>query len=78
MPDEFVWHILEGLASALARCHFGLKASRRDVIYSGFESSWNAILHRDIKPGNSRYMRINNFPSTENKRRRADFLNQFS
>ncbi|KAK5064758.1 hypothetical protein LTR84_000592 [Exophiala bonariae] len=52
---DFAWQILEGLASALARCHSGLKASRKDCLvheYTEFEPEWHPILHRDIKPGN--------------------------
>jgi serine/threonine protein kinase len=43
--------------SALARCHSGLKASRKDGLvyeYTEFEPGWQTILHRDIKPGNGK------------------------
>ncbi|KAI1390556.1 kinase-like domain-containing protein [Hypoxylon trugodes] len=57
-PDAFSWHILEGLASALTRCHYGLKVFRQDGLvyeYSRFEKPWPPIIHRDIKPGNSKH-----------------------
>ncbi|KAI1418422.1 kinase-like domain-containing protein [Hypoxylon sp. FL1857] len=54
-PDEIVWSFLESLASALSRCHHGLRATQAKGIlteYSRFEQEWTTILHRDIKPGN--------------------------
>ncbi|GAW18464.1 hypothetical protein ANO14919_079400 [Xylariales sp. No.14919] len=53
--ESLTWIILEGLASALARCHHGLKTtSEFDTVYhyTGFEKDWRPILHRDIKPAN--------------------------
>ncbi|KAI1420583.1 kinase-like domain-containing protein [Xylaria sp. FL1777] len=55
VPHVLCWDILEGLASALARCHYGLKVMRKNGAvcrYTGFEKEWRPILHRDIKPGN--------------------------
>ena len=53
VPEAFVWHVLNSLASALQYLHFGIeKNDRRDPPQLNSPAEWPPILHCDIKPDN--------------------------
>lgn len=53
VPESFVWHVFESLASALAYIHHGVKGDDlRNPSVPMDKEAWPLILHRDIKPEN--------------------------
>ena len=65
MPEAFIWHVFESLASALQYIHHGIKEGSRfhetraqaglsdsDFVNAWEERQWPLIQHRDIKPQN--------------------------
>lgn len=53
IPEAFVWHVLNSLASALQYLHFGIDSGdRRDPPHGKGSAKWPPILHCDIKPDN--------------------------
>ena len=53
IPEAFLWHVFESLASALAYIHYGVKGDdlRNPSVPLG-KDKWPNILHRDVKPDN--------------------------
>lgn len=53
IPEAFIWHVFESLASALAYIHFGIKGDDlRNPSVPMDKQAWPMILHRDVKPDN--------------------------
>lgn len=53
--------MLRSISSALALCHHGLKYAKTpgdEAEFCGFEKNWERVIHRDIKPGNSKFQMI--------------------
>lgn len=46
--DEFVWHVLVGIAKGLAFLHHGIRDATKDHT----DDTWNTICHLDLKPCN--------------------------
>ncbi len=49
IPERFVWHVLESMASALLYIHHGVSPDDYHAIHT---KDWSSIVHRDIKPDN--------------------------
>jgi len=47
--EDFLWHIIEGMLTALAFCHNGVRNPGANQYKF---ANWNTICHLDIKPGN--------------------------
>lgn len=55
---QHLWVIWSQVASALAYCHYGLKEVQDEGDSKFiFEPEWVSILHRDVKPSNSKMPR---------------------
>ena len=53
IPEAFLWHVFESLASALAYIHHGVMGDDlRNPSVPKHQEEWPLILHRDIKPEN--------------------------
>jgi serine/threonine protein kinase len=50
---DYVLSVFHQLSAALLYCHNGLTVGAEGSI-SGNSLDWNPVLHRDIKPGNSK------------------------
>ena len=49
IPEPFIWHVLESMASALQYIHHGIGPDGKQV---ELDKVWPCIVHRDIKPDN--------------------------
>lgn len=49
MPEAFIWHVFHSLATAL--CYHTHGTTAEEAI-----AGWEAIVHRDIKPQNSKFL----------------------
>ena len=49
MPEPFIWHVLESMASALQYIHHGIGSDGKQVELARV---WPCIVHHDIKPDN--------------------------
>lgn len=49
IPERFIWHVLESMASALLYMHHGNSPDKYHAINP---KNWPSIVHRDIKPDN--------------------------
>lgn len=49
IPERFIWHVLESMASALLYIHHGQSSDKYHAISP---KNWPSIVHRDIKPDN--------------------------
>ena len=50
IPEPFIWHVLESMASALQYIHHGMGPDGKQVKLA--KEVWPCIVHRDIKPDN--------------------------
>ena len=48
VPENFIWHVIAGMASALSLCHYGITDPAHPVPTYG----WDALCHLDVKPSN--------------------------
>ena len=51
---DYILSVFHQLSAALLYCHNGLTVGAEGSI-SGNSFDWNPVLHRDIKPGNSKW-----------------------
>jgi serine/threonine protein kinase len=51
---DYILSVLHQLSAALLYCHTGLTVGAEGAI-RGNSFDWNPVLHRDIKPGNSKW-----------------------
>ena len=53
VPEDFSWHVLEGIGAALCWLHTGMKVTFPFGRGMRHDPDWHTILHKDIHPSNS-------------------------
>ncbi|EME49374.1 hypothetical protein DOTSEDRAFT_19831 [Dothistroma septosporum NZE10] len=49
LPEDFAWHVLASLASALCTCHYGIN---HVAVMDSAPSNWRMLCHLEAKPSN--------------------------